>query len=1043
MAIQTGIEAPATTPRTGAPSVLAIVVTHGGEEWLRRCLVTLAAQQYPSFSVLVVDDASPQVPGQGPTRRIVKRHVKQLQWGYMRTPRPLGYGGAINWALSRVRTKADLLLFLHDDVWVGEDALTEMVRRILEDPGAAFVGPKIVSYEDPLRLEEVGMHADRFGYPYRGLEEGEIDLGQHDSRREVFYVTSTCMLVWHKVFKELRGWDARLRAFAEDLDICWRARLAGYNVLVAPKARIGHAMGLATGQRASPFKPARYYSRRNRLRTVFKNASGLRLIPLIPQFILLTFAEMVAFIVLRQPQEISNLWRALGWNFARLFQTLSERAKVQRGRRVSDLKLRRHTIRQRTRARVYLIHQRTRFEEAWGRRGEIAASRGERARALGLSLKGWLGFAVLLGLLSLFFGFRHVWWRPPMSLGEMLPFPEGPFEMWKAYLAPWRPAGLGDPGVGPPALAMLGAVSPLALGSAGAAQKLLVLLLGLTAFWGAYLLVGDFADRKARFAAGIAYMLGGVGYAGLQEGALGALILGAAAPYVLRGLIRLTGWTRPPDWHSGRAVARVALATGISGAFVPGSVLLYVLVAGILLLLRWALVGHRPEGGVKVLVALAAGWALLLPWSATWLSSDGGPLYLQWSTETWRLYAGNFADHDILTVLLGQTPDAPLFFGLALPVFGVVALIAGAGQRRRIALGLWAVIVVVGWLVGATAAGWIRPLVASPTEAGVFVSLAFASLVGLAVAGLRLDLPRRGFGGVRWVALLLMAGATIAAGAGLVPSLYHGEWRPEGAPERAAAVEQIQELFEIEAEASGPFRVLWVGEGWTGRASSARPPGRSFVTDSRGPQLTDLFEDPLGQADRELRKVVASIDSGATDRGGALLGAFNIRYVTLDRGDSRNWLVQRDLALVRTEADYFLFENRQYLPRAAVFDRLPSYVTLLEEEDPRFVRPRELREALLDRTDISRFRAEESDPGTLFLAESTDREWAAQQDGRRLARAEGGWGNAFFVPQEGGPVTVAYPRTPPQILWLFVVALAWIVVIGASFSRRPERGRGR
>ncbi|HEU4480501.1 MAG TPA: glycosyltransferase family 2 protein, partial [Actinomycetota bacterium] len=317
------------------PSVLAIVVTHNGRAWLRDCLVSLNAQTYPLLDVLVVDDASSDSKKQPTLKRVTKRHLRKRRWGYLRTPRALGFGGAINWALSRVRTDADLLLFIHDDAALDDRAVEKMTVRLLDDDHTAVVGPKIVSWDDPQRLEEVGMAADRFGYPYKGLEEGEIDLGQHDDAAEVFYVTSTCMLVRHDVFKQLRGWDARMRAFAEDLDLCWRARLAGYTVRIEPHANARHAIAMATGERPSPFSPARYFIRRNRLRTVFKNVSTLRLIALVPQFILLTFAEMLGFIVLREPGEIWNLARALGWNFISLPQTLSERTRIQRRRKIS------------------------------------------------------------------------------------------------------------------------------------------------------------------------------------------------------------------------------------------------------------------------------------------------------------------------------------------------------------------------------------------------------------------------------------------------------------------------------------------------------------------------------------------------------------------------------------------------------------------------------------------------------------------------------------------------------------------------------------
>ncbi len=560
MAQRPGHEPEIDTRESDQPTVLAVVVTHNGREWLKESLVGLAGQSYKLLDVLVVDDATHDSRQRPQIRRIAKRHLQgSRRWGYLRTPRALGYGGAINWAMSRVRTDADLLLFLHDDAALDKHAVEHMVARMEASESTAIVGPKIMAWDDPRKLEEIGMLTDRFGYPYKGLEEDEIDSGQHDSVSEVFYVTSTCMLIRHNLFKDLRGWDARMRAFSEDLDLCWRARVAGYSINVEPKAKARHAMGLATGQRPSPFQPARYFIRRNRLRTVFKNASSLRLLAIIPQFILLTFAEMIGFVILRQPREIANLGRALVWNLAQTPQALSERAKVQRNRKVRDQDLSRLTVGQGKRLRVYISHQRDRIEETWGRRAELLSRRTSQARAISGQLKGWMGGVVVLTILALLLGFRNVWWSSELAVGEILPFPEQATGVWRAFLSPWRGVGLGQGGPNPPALGLLGLFPIITLGGAAAAQKVLIATLGVAAFTGAYRLVSDLVDRPGRIVAGAAYMLGPVGWAGIRAGSLGALVFGAAAPWVLLCMVRVAGWARPPNFNASRGIAGIAL----------------------------------------------------------------------------------------------------------------------------------------------------------------------------------------------------------------------------------------------------------------------------------------------------------------------------------------------------------------------------------------------------------------------------------------------------------------------------------------------------
>ena len=1035
------------TAPIGIPRVLAIVVTHNGRRWFKECIVGLNNQTYPAMDVLVVDDASLDTRSRPTLKRIAKRHLKRRHWGYVRTPRPLGFGGAINWALSRVKTDADLLLFIHDDAALDNDALEKMVGRIVADESAAVVGPKVVDWDDPSRLEEVGMAIDRLGYPYKGLEPNEIDLGQHDQSVEVFYVTSTCMLMRHDVFRDLRGWDARLRAFSEDLDLCWRARIQGHSVRVEPTARVRHAIALAKGERRSPFRPQRYYIRRNRLRTIAKNSAGLRLLALIPLFLVIAAVETVGFFTLRQFREIPNLFRAIVWNIVRAPQTLAERNRIQRTRRVPDRRLQRLTVRESTRIRAYTHHQAERIEEAWGRRADVFSRRLHDVRAVIGKLRGRWGFVAFLAVVAFLVAFRHLFWEPPASIGELLPFPDRATAMWRAFLSPWRGTGLGQSGAAPPAFVLLGIFPIIALGAAGAAQKLLVLALGGIAFFGAYRLVSGVGDRPSRFAAGAAYAFGAVGYAGIREGALGALVFGAAAPFVIGSIMRLTGWMRPPGWARGRSVARVALGSAVSAAFVPGSLVLYLLAAAVLAAARVAFEpGERAvRGFVTSGVGLVVGWVLLLPWSASWFS-HGGVFSVLMTGATWHHFAASYADDGIISVLLGQTPNVPALFGLALPLLGLIAVVVGEGQRRRAALAMWALLLLDGWLITLIRAGWLRPLFASPTEAGVLAAVAFATLAGLAVAAFRLDLPRRGIGLIQATTLSALAVAAFLVVVGLGPKLLGGAWGPGlAAPENDPVLTaQLSDLLGTEAEQEGLFRVLWVGDRWSPTTpTAARPHFGHMITGPRGQQTTDLFERTETSAESELDNVIRAVEAGDTDIGGSLLGTFNVRYVVLDRGPGAyRWLAQRDLALVRAERKFMLLQNLNRVARAAVYPDVPPYLDAVAGRDPKLVAkgfPKV--QTRVDVVASSKFVGDNvSGPGAAVLTEAHDDRWTASVGGEQLERIDAGWANGFDVPSgSSGTLVMKYPRSAIQTILLIVIALAWIAVIGGAFPRRRRQ----
>ena len=404
---------------------------------------------------------------------------------------------------------------------------------------------------------------------------------------------------------------------------------------------------------------------------------------------------------------------------------------------------------------------------------------------------------------------------------------------------------------------------------------------------------------------------------------------------------------------------------------------------------------------------MVAGWALLLPWSSHWFS-NGGPLDLLRSDSTFAEYAASFAGEGMASVVLGQTPEGRVLFGLALPLLGLIAVLAARGARRRLALALWAVIVMMGWVITLMSSGTLKPLVASPTEAGVIVSACFAGLAGLAVGAFRLDLPRRGFGWVHWTTLGGFATALFLVIAGLGPAVLSGSWAPGrgSGRENSEVVDQIRSLLAAESSDQGQFRAMWVGERWAPPFRSVmRPVGHTFVTGSRGQVMSDQFEVVSGPGWSRLQAVIDSVERGDTDRAGALLSAFNVHFLILQEGDiDDGWLDQRDLAIVRSEPEYIVLENERFLPRAGLYNELPSFVEAIDEADPTLARSRdELNLESLDAKSSANYEDPQAmGPGVVFLAESAHPSWDGQFQDEQIDRLETVWGNAFDVPEVMG-----------------------------------------
>ena len=173
-----------------------------------------------------------------------------------------GFADAANEALHTVEG-ATFLLVCHDDVVLDPPRCGSSSRRGTA-PTPASSGRSSSRADNPEILLEVGRSIDRFGAPYTGIEPGEVDQEQHDGVRDVFYVTTAVMLVRTDLFTALQGFDPETFPGAEDLDLCWRARLAGARVLVVPDARATHRE--AATDRLRDDRPDEFALARSRVR---------------------------------------------------------------------------------------------------------------------------------------------------------------------------------------------------------------------------------------------------------------------------------------------------------------------------------------------------------------------------------------------------------------------------------------------------------------------------------------------------------------------------------------------------------------------------------------------------------------------------------------------------------------------------------------------------------------------------------------------------------------------------------------------------------
>jgi GT2 family glycosyltransferase len=1021
-------------PEAEVPTVAAVVVTWNAGPWLEQTLRSLASQDYPSLAVLVVDAGSEDDPASRVTSAMPDAFVR-------RTP-DSGFGAAANEALYTVRN-ASFLLICHDDVVLDPPAL----RRMLEEAyrsNAGIVGPKLVDADDPDVLLEVGRSVDRFGVPHTGIEPGELDQAQHDAVRDVFYVSDAAMLVRTDLFHELGGFDPARFPGAEDLDLCWRARLAGARVLVAPEARVAHHE--AAGDRRDGAGPDSVAMTRNRIRTVLTLSSARTLLWVVPVGVATSFVEALLLTVTLRRGRVRSALGPWLWNLRRFGHIRRTRREARRDRRVDDRDLRGLQARG-TRLRGFVAEHVATDDRV---RSIADASRSAVSSATG-GVGQWLFALVTVLALVWIIGSRGLLVGGVPAVGTFARWP-GVVDLLSTYASGWRYTGMGSSTAAPPGLVAMAGLGTAVFGADGLARTLVVVLAFPIGAFGAYRLTRRITSAAApAVVAGLAYAINPVPRNAIAAGRLGPLVVFATGPFLVSLALGYAerGGSTPERRRGLTGLLGLGALLAFTTAWYPLAPLLLLGAAGAIVLAAPLVGGFRL--GVRMLVASVVGIVvaavLLVPWSLALFAAGDDRAALGFAFRPALSLA------DVLRFHSGPAGGGWAAWGFL--AAAALVLLLGRGTRLAWATRAW-LMALIGWALVWLPARFAPDVsVPAPEAALSLAALGVAVAAGLGVSAFVDDVRRLRFGfGFRQSAVGAAAAGLALAVIGFVADAGDGRW---GAPEG----DWPDELSFLRSErADGGFRVLWVGD------AAVLPLDPFVVDDGTGYTLTrdgpgdarELWRAPADRADRLVGDAVELVAAGRTERLGHLVAPMSVRYVALPsragpgapRQEPAAPLAsalanQVDLARLESPPGLALYENTAWIPTpgavpGADADRVP-----LRSRNPTSAALR------ADVGEVAAVRGPPSEsaptgPGLVLWSEAFDADWSASASGDRLRHVEPfGWANGFSAPQRGS-VSIQYDGQARRYLLIalhtaLVVMLLVVLWWRRRSDRRPRPGR--
>ena len=281
-----------------------VILNWNGRKMLERFLPSVTAYSVGDAEVIIADNGSTDdslsfLRQQYPSLRII-----ELDKNY-------GFADGYNKALAQV--DAEYFVLLNDDVEVTPNWIEPVIDQMKQHPDTAICQPKLLMYDQRDTFEYAGGAGgfiDKYGYPFcrgRMFTTLEQDHGQYNDPCPIFWASGAAMFVRADVWKELGGLDGDFFAHMEEIDFCWRARNAGYDVSYCPQSVIYHVGG-GTLPKSNPRKT--YLNFRNNMALLFKNLPHNRLKWVLFCRVILDYVAAFKFLLERKPKEFSAVIKA-------------------------------------------------------------------------------------------------------------------------------------------------------------------------------------------------------------------------------------------------------------------------------------------------------------------------------------------------------------------------------------------------------------------------------------------------------------------------------------------------------------------------------------------------------------------------------------------------------------------------------------------------------------------------------------------------------------------------------------------------------------
>ena len=1026
-----------------APPVVASMVVYQPGPWFVESLQALAAQTYPQLQTLFLVVDTHDGDGEGIDTDLTELIHSVLPQAVVRhiEGNP-GFGLVSNEVARLVDGEGGFFCLLHDDVALEPEAIERLIEETYRS-NAGLVGPKLVEWDDPTILQSVGLNVDRIGEVEPLIGDNEKDQEQHDSVRDVFALSSACLLIRSDLFRELGGFNRQIDFFGEELDLCWRAHLSGARVLIVPAAKARHRNGIDS--RATNVERTSAQAR-NRVRTVVTLSGGLQLPFVMLQMLVASVVQVVAGIFGGGFTAALASLRASLAVIIDLPYVLRRRSEVRPLRLVAASEIHDLQVSGSARFSSFVRRRSRRIQQA---------SLAQKDRKDAVKHQRFVTNVFIAIIAFVLLGSRSFVLHGVSRIGEFLPMravSESPRALVTSFVSGWTQGGFGSAGSNSSGYVLMALAGAISFGRTGALQTALIIGTVFVGAFGMWKVPTGYFSLRARAIGMAMYVAVPLPYVALSKGRLSDLLVYAALPWVLRLFVRAELGLRGAKQT--QLLATAVLFAAVVFAFVPTFLAIVVWVA-----IAWIIGGFIAQANLRqaiavgrIVVALVVG-ALVL--NAPWVSQFANAQWMDHFIGNQAASVQRVGFTQLARFDGGLLRFGVIALGLYIPVF--VSVVVTRSNTFIWATRSLSLVVLTGMLIVAIDANVVNIAAPSFGQLSAIVACGLALGAGALASFVFDDELTLAY---RWWKPVV-ACAVVASFVGALPAVsmaVGGSWNQS----KTAIADLYTQMQDNPPE--GDYNVVYVGRSEVLPVSSLRVSDEVAFAVADDGELTmrDRWVKP-NDLSSNVESALHAIIWRETVRGGRLLAPLAVRYVVVPQIDGGESTIEKPLPLpegllaalstqldfrrVYLASDLVIYENMAWVPSLSILDDNSS--ALSKQAGDEVLLSSELKSTMpIARVGDVASVATEVGASTVHLAVPFSNQLRLDVAGADVQPRVAFGGTTAFDVSDGGPATLKYNTPISQYLFIVVQSLLWLLVMVAVFDigriqRRISQARNR